>query len=149
MEIFGSKINALLSRAAARDLHDVANMIHYGIFDESEEDLLRKCVVFYAAVSARNINKTFDTGALDQLTKHRIRTDLFSVIRNKDALDLDSTKKVVRNYIDDLIKLTESEAEFLDRFENTEYRPELLFQQEEVVARLSQHPMAVWKMQTK
>jgi predicted nucleotidyltransferase component of viral defense system len=50
-EIFGSKINALLSRAAARDLYDVANMVRYGIFDESEEELLRQCVVFYAAVS--------------------------------------------------------------------------------------------------
>lgn len=148
-EIFGSKINALLSRAAARDLYDVANMIRYGIFGESEEDLLRKCVVFYAAVSARNINKAFDTAALDQLTKHKIKTDLFPVIRKKDSFDLDATKKLVKNYVENLMKLTESEAEFLDRFENKEYYPELLFLQEEIVARLAQHPMALWKMQTK
>ncbi|MCK9526741.1 MAG: nucleotidyl transferase AbiEii/AbiGii toxin family protein [Limnochordia bacterium] len=45
IEIFGSKINALLNRAAARDLCDMANMIRYGIFDESEEALLRKCIL--------------------------------------------------------------------------------------------------------
>ena len=52
IEIFGAKLNALLSRAAARDLFDVGNMIKYGLFDESEQDMLRKCVVFYSAISA-------------------------------------------------------------------------------------------------
>ena len=47
LEIYGSKMNALLSRAAARDLYDARNMIHYGLFDESEEEMLKKCVVFY------------------------------------------------------------------------------------------------------
>jgi hypothetical protein len=148
-EIFGSKINALLSRAAARDLYDVANMIRYGIFDESEEELLRQCVVFYAAVSATHINKTFDTGALDQLTNYKIRTDLLPVIRKKEAFDLDATKKLVKRYVGNLMKLTEPEAKFLDRFESKEYRPDLLFQQEEIVARLAKHPMVLWKMQAK
>lgn len=148
-EIFGSKINALLSRAAARDLYDVANMVRYGIFDESEEELLRQCVVFYAAVSATHINKTFDTGALDQLTNYKIRTDLLPVIRKREAFDLDATKKLVKRYVGNLMKLTEPEAEFLDRFESKEYRPDLLFQQEEIVARLAKHPMALWKMQAK
>ena len=53
LEIYGSKVNALLSRAVARDLYDARNMIHYGIFDKSEEDMLKKCVVFYAAISAK------------------------------------------------------------------------------------------------
>ncbi len=53
LEIYSSKINALLSRAAARDLYDARNMIRFGIFDESEEEMLKKCVIFYAAISAR------------------------------------------------------------------------------------------------
>jgi len=51
MEIFASKINALLSRVAARDLYDTHNLIHYGLFDESQYELLRKSVVFYTAIS--------------------------------------------------------------------------------------------------
>lgn len=50
IEIYASKINALLTRAAARDLYDVRNMIRFGIFDEVDESLLKKCVIFYAAV---------------------------------------------------------------------------------------------------
>ena len=39
--------------------------------------------------------------------------------------------------------LTESETEFLDRFENKEYAPELLFQQVNIVQRIAEHPMAL------
>lgn len=33
MEIFAAKINALISRVAARDLYDFNNMVQYGLFD--------------------------------------------------------------------------------------------------------------------
>lgn len=145
IEIFGSKINAMLSRAAARDLYDVGNMVRYGLFDESEQDMLRKCVVFYAAVSAKKINKTFDSGAIDVLNHYKIKTDLLPVIRRRDTFALEATKKAVRAFIEELMTLTESEVEFLERFERKEYCPELLFQQEEILARISKHPMALWK----
>ncbi|MDD4264686.1 MAG: nucleotidyl transferase AbiEii/AbiGii toxin family protein [Firmicutes bacterium] len=145
IEIFGSKINAMLSRVAARDLYDVGNMVSYGLFDESEQDMLRKCVIFYAAISAKQINTTFDSSAIDALNHHIIKTDLLPVIRRKDKFDLEATKRAVRAFMDELMTLTESEAEFLERFERKEYRPELLFQQEEILARISKHPMALWE----
>lgn len=145
IEIYGSKINALLSRAAARDLYDARNMIHFGLFDESEEELLRKCVVFYAAVSAKDINKTFDTKAIDSITQRKIKTDLLPVIKRKDDFELESAKKLVKEYISDLMVLTKEEKEFLDRFENGEYIPELLFDDKEILDRIKNHPMAIWK----
>lgn len=145
IEIFASKINALLSRAAARDLYDVGNMFKFGLFDESEEVLLRKCVVFYAAISAKKINKTFDTKAIDSISKYKIKTDLLPVIRRKDEFDLDIVKKVVKQYIKDLMVLTRSEVEFLERFENNEYVPELFFEQSDILCRIKNHPMALWK----
>ncbi len=36
MEIFAAKTNALISRAAARDLYDFNNMVYYGLFDSDE-----------------------------------------------------------------------------------------------------------------
>src|SRR5690554_4100913 len=71
IEIYASKLNALLNRAAARDLYDTRNMIRYGIFDESEKEMLKKCVIFYAAISAKKIIKTFDTKAVDSITKRK------------------------------------------------------------------------------
>ncbi len=146
IEIFGSKINALLSRAAARDLYDVYNMIKFGLFDDEEQALLRKSVVFYAAISAKVINKNFDTGVIDSITKYKIRTDLYPVITKRDAFDLDSAKKSVKDYISELMVLTPQEQEFLNRFENKEYMPELIFDNEEILGRIKEHPMALWKI---
>jgi len=145
IELYGSKINALLSRAAARDLYDARNIIHFSFFDESEEELLRKCVVFYAAISAKDINKTFDTKAIDSITKRKIKTDLLPVIKRKDDFDLESAKKIVKEYISDLMVLTKDEKEFLERFESGKYIPELLFEDKEILGRIKNHPMAIWK----
>lgn len=145
IEIFGSKINALMSRAAARDLYDVYNMIRFGLFDESEQEILRKSVVFYAAISAKEINKSFSTKVIDNITKYKIRTDLLPVITKKDSFDLDCAKSSVKKYISELMVLTIKEQEFLDRFENREYIPELLFDDEEIIERVKRHPMALWK----
>lgn len=145
LEIYGGKINALLSRAAARDLYDVRNMIRYGIFDKSEEEMLKKCVIFYAAISAKNINKTFDITAIDGITKRKIKTDLYPVIRRKDDFDLESAKKLVKEYIAELMVLTKKEKAFLDEFEKGEYIPELLFEDQDIVERINNHPMALWK----
>lgn len=57
IEIFAAKANALMNRAAARDLYDFNNMIYFGLFDESEYELFRKCIIFYASISADKINK--------------------------------------------------------------------------------------------
>ena len=39
IELFAAKINALLSRAAARDLYDTYNMIRAGLFQNEEYEL--------------------------------------------------------------------------------------------------------------
>ena len=41
-EIFAVKGNALITRAAARDLYDWCNMLSEGLFEE-QRDLFRKC----------------------------------------------------------------------------------------------------------
>ena len=40
--------------------------------------------------------------------------------------------------------LTTKEKEYLDRFEEKKYMPELLFEDAEIVARVENHPMALW-----
>lgn len=145
IEIYGSKLNALLSRAAARDLYDARNMIKFGIFDESEAEMLKKCVIFYAAISAKNINKTFDTSAIDSITQQKVKRDLLPVIKTKDDFELKTAKKLVKEYIKNLMVLTKEEKEFLDRFENGEYMPNLLFDDEAILNRIKNHPMAIWK----
>ena len=145
IEIYASKINALFNRAAARDLYDIRNMIEFRLFDETEEPLLKKAVIFYAAISSKNINKKFDTKAIDSITTHKIRTDLLPVIGSNNNFNLNVAKKIVKEYIFDLMILGKNEIEFLERFENNEYAPELLFEDQEILTRIKAHPMALWK----
>lgn len=50
-------------------------------------------------------------------------------------------------YLSDLMRPTEAEKQFMEEFRHKRYRPELLFEDEEIVGRLLNHPMALWKMQ--
>lgn len=146
MEIFAAKGNALISRAAARDLYDWGNMISEKMF-EKDSDMFRKCFVFYATISAETVNRNFDTSLIDSLSFNKIRRDLFPVLNKKDNFMLEERKHQAKKYIEDLIQLTESEQEYIDRFVVKDYAPELLFEDEVVVERIKHHPMAIWKCQ--
>lgn len=146
MEIFAAKGNALISRAAARDLYDWGNLIAENLFAE-ERDMFRKCFAFYATISAEIVNRDFDTSAIDSLKFDKIRRDLFPVLSRKDNFKLDERKQQAKEYIADLMQLTEREQEYMDRFIAKEYVPELLFDDKEIVERIKEHPMAIWKCQ--
>ena len=125
MEIFAAKGNALISRAAARDLYDWGNLIAEKLFEE-ERDLFRKCFAFYSTISAETINRTFDTSAIDSLTFTKIRRDLFPVLSRKDNFMLEKRKEQAKVYITELMQLTNQEQEYIERFIAKEYKPELL-----------------------
>ena len=146
MEIFAAKGNALISRAAARDLYDWGNMIAENLF-EDERDMFRKCFVFYATISADTVNSNFDTSAIDSLNFDKIRRDLFPVLSKKDNFMLDERKRQAKDYIAEMLQLTESEQEYMDRFIAKEYVPEFLFDDKEIVERIKNRPMAIWKCQ--
>lgn len=146
MEIFAAKGNALISRAAARDLYDWGNLIAGNLFAD-ERDMFRKCFAFYATISAETVNRNFDTSAIDSLKFDKIRRDLFPVLSKKDNFKLDERKQQAKDYIADLMQLMEREQEYMDRFIAKEYVPELLFDDEEIVERIKEHPMALWKCQ--
>lgn len=148
MEIFAAKGNALISRAAARDLYDWGNLIVDKLF-EDERNMFRKCFAFYATISAETVNRNFDTSAIDSLTFDKIRRDLFPVLSKKDNFMLDERKQQAKDYIEELMQLTEREQEYMDRFIEKEYSPKLLFNDEEILERIKEHPMALWKCQQK
>lgn len=144
MEIFAAKGNALISRAAARDLYDWCNMMDEDLF-VNQQNLFRKCFIFYMTISADNLNRTFETSAIDSLGFDKIRRDLFPVLNKKDNFSLEEKKERAKDYISALMILTEDEKEYIERFGLKKYSPELLFEDEEIVERIRMHPMALWK----
>ena len=144
MEIFAAKTNALISRAAARDLYDFCNMADVKLFS-GEEDMFRKCIIFYATISAKEVNKKFDTSAIDSLVFSKIKSDLLPVLAVRKKFDLEGKKQQAKEYIASLMKPTEAEMDYMESFIAKEYKPELLFEDAEIIERLRNHPMALWK----
>ena len=121
-------------------------MVQVGLFDETQMDMLRKCVVFYAAISSEVTPLDFGFQKMDSLKFHDIRTRLMPLLRKKERFDLESSKDRVREHLAALLSLTENDRQFLSAFADGKYHPELLFNGDEL-ARVANHPMAMWKMQ--
>jgi len=148
-ELFAGKINALLSRSAVRDLYDIYNLSKYGLFDRSEYDIIRKAVVFYTSISQEIIPESYDFRKIDNINFQKIKTDLLPVIQKGERIELDDMKREVAQFLSDLLILESNEKEFLRVFSQQEYRPDLLFDDKAILARLMNHPMVLWKMQSK
>lgn len=151
MEIFAAKATALISRAAARDLYDFNNFVQSKLFLD-QRNMLRKIIVFYSSISAEKINKSFDTSALDEITFRKIKRDLFPMLKKEDVrnhFDLDRYKNIAKTYINKLMKTTDSEKEYLSCFEKGIYAPEFLFEDDIIIERVKNHPMALWKIAKK
>jgi predicted nucleotidyltransferase component of viral defense system len=145
MEIFAAKINALLSRAAARDLYDTYNMVKYGLFD-NERELLRKCVVMYTAISQEVIPNEYNIDRVDAITMRKIKTDLLPVVKKGEFVRLDDMKKEVKGFLAELLQLSDDEKEFLKLFNKKRFAPRLVFDDENIIERLNKHPMILWKI---
>ena len=147
VELFAAKINALFSRAAARDLYDTYNMIDMGLFSKDEYEMLRKSVVFYTAISQEEIPEKYDVNVIDRISIRKIRTDLLPVIQKGEFIELEKIKIYVKEFLSVLMILTADEEKFLKNFKEKKYCPELLYKDDQIVRRISNHPMALWKIQ--
>ena len=148
IEIFGTKIVALLTRAAARDLYDVYNMIQYRLFKGDDLKELEKCVAFYSAVGAEHAPTGFRLDNIDSITMQKIKTDLYPVLRNSERFNLKNTQEIIKTYIMDNFLTNENIIEFWNGFNKGIYKPELLFDGLEL-ERVKEHPMAIWKCTSK
>lgn len=155
IELFATKINALIGRSAARDIYDVYNMIEHQLFlSDEEQTLLRKATVFYLTVGSSRKDSATPTefGAFPQIDKIRfpqIRSQLMPVLRQSERFDFEEAKVAVKDFLMTLLALTDSEKEYVQGFNCGKYAPELLFEDKVIVDRIKFHPMALWKTRSR
>ena len=145
LEIFSAKTVALLNRAAPRDLYDIFNMQKYGLFDETQEQLFRKCIMFYAAIASETVPEHFDLNGIGSISAQKIKADLIPVLRRGERFDLDPVQKQVKDYLADILKPEDTELFFWQAFAAGKYHPDLLFDDADILSRIEHHPMALWK----
>ena len=142
-ELYSSKINALLSRATPRDLYDVNAMIESNVIKDME--LLRKCLIFYNMVGGEQDIDNLTYNNIEKLNFMKFKTQLKPVISKTDKFDLEQAKVKVIDYLKELINLTQDEKNFINELKNKNYKPELLFNDTNIVKNISNHPMAFWR----
>ncbi|MBR5014648.1 MAG: nucleotidyl transferase AbiEii/AbiGii toxin family protein [Bacteroidales bacterium] len=147
LELFGSKIKVLIERAAPRDMYDVNRMIKENIFKEDQMDMLRKIVVFYLAVGGKNKpEKAYSFERIRNIKFPQIRSALIPVLKKTEKFDFEEAKTNVISFLSELLILGDAEKDFIESFNQGEYKPEVLFDDHEIVERIKEHPMALWKM---
>lgn len=155
IEIFASKINALVNRGAMRDMYDVYNMLENRLFNNYEErNLLRKVFVFYRSVGAMSkaeeVNLQFAPHARIQAVGYpQVRAQLMPMLRRGDLFDFERAKNDVLAFLSSFLQFDEKEQLFVNHFNRRDYRPEILFGQGDIAARVALHPMALWKCRPK
>lgn len=143
IELYASKINALLSRSTPRDLYDVNAMIENNVISNNE--LLKKCLIFYNAIAGDYNLETVDYKNLERLDFKKFKTQLKPVITKNDSFDIEKAKITVIDYLKSLLVLLPTEKKFLFEFREKRYAPELLFENDEIVANIVNHPSAIWR----
>ncbi|MCM1179434.1 MAG: nucleotidyl transferase AbiEii/AbiGii toxin family protein [Clostridium sp.] len=149
LEIFASKTVALLTRTAPRDLYDMYNMVKYGLFDESEEEMFRKCVVFYSAIGTEKPPAKFELDHIGDVSSQQIKRDLNPVLRRGEHFDLDTAQQMVKNYLASVLRPTVEEELFWKAFAEGSFYPDRIFGSGSELANIVKHPMALWKCKDK
>ena len=146
IELYGSKIKALIERHTCRDLYDVYNLLHSDVFNTFDFTLLRKIVVFYLAVGGSSApTTTFDLSGIKDISFSQIRATLLPMLRKGDKFDFEIAKTEILHFLAILGQFNDNEIEFINFFNQKQYKPELLFDDQNIINRIAAHPMAIWK----
>ncbi len=121
-------------------------MLKYNIIHPDEMNKLRKIILFYLAVGGDKPSNSYSFESVNNLKFTQIRSSLLPVLKKNERFDFESAKVEVKEFLLKLMMFTEREESFIDNFNNNVYQPELLFEDIEIVERIKDHPMAIWKM---
>lgn len=149
-ELFATKINALIERAAVRDLFDVYSLSQSDLLSTSEErELLRKSIIFYQTVGVEGTaKKEINISKVMDVPPSKIKSQLLPLLASGHKFfPIDIAKATTIEYLQSVLTLTTKEQEYLDSFSKNIYKPDLLFQDSAIIDRIIHHPMAIWKMQ--
>ena len=143
-ELFASKIIALLSRHAARDLYDVDRLSTQNTF-EIKKSLLKTCMIFYGII-AREDFRTMSIDTIEKVTAMDIKRTLYPLLQRQHRFDLRRSLQNVRRFIEPLFRFTKKEKEFINAFFSGQYHADLLFKPRHFSHDLTNHPMVDWKV---
>lgn len=151
-ELASGKLNALLEREVSRDLFDSHQLLTKWPLDFEK---LRLAFTIYAAMRKQDWQKIKVDNV--KFSVKDIRDMLIPVLKNSEAPDtgFKSVESWANNLVDEckaslskILPFRNNEIEFLDQLQqNSDIRPELLTDDQELCERIKQHPLLHWRKQ--
>jgi len=145
-ELIGMKLKALFDRTSVKDLFDVFQLIN--VIPSLDYQAIRKSFLFYYTLASLK----YDYNIIDKInciTKKDLISTLYPVIPKKSGYNLEIMKHSVLEFAYSILDFTNKEMEFCEKFQEGFYYPELLFENEHVLERARQNPIANYKMELK
>ncbi|GFO97508.1 hypothetical protein ig2599ANME_1712 [groundwater metagenome] len=108
-ELFATKLRALLTRAASRDLFDVFNLLKSGF--KFDERMLKKCFIFYFCLADdfRKLNAEI----ISEINPIEIKKFLLPLLEKGRRVELDNVVGVVKEFASKMLLLNENEQKFI------------------------------------
>ena len=111
-----------------------------------DKEMLKKCTIFYNCIGGDASICDVSLDILDGVTDRDINRQLKPMLNKNDHFKKNTVIVSIKEYLQDLLVLSDNEKEFVKEFANKNYRPELLFEDKDFVERISAHPMALWRV---
>lgn len=145
-ELYGSKLAALIDRSKPRDVYDVYQMIKSHLLENTE--ILKKCLIFYNCIGGDANIIDFNIDKFDAMSKRDFDRMLKPMLSKDEKFDYKKTIGEIQQFLKKLLCFTDDERLFVEEFKK-KYKPEKLFDDQNVISRLCWHPMAIWRCDSK
>ncbi|MCL2757614.1 MAG: nucleotidyl transferase AbiEii/AbiGii toxin family protein [Coriobacteriia bacterium] len=153
-ELVAGKVKALFDRVKIRDIYDIVNLYKYlenHLVERPEDDnICHKTILFYASLS-NHFPLPFEHRALERFSgrEKEMKDQLYPVLRMLDRPSLDTMINTVEDFISHFVlPRDDTERDYLERFAQAEYCPELLFGEDSSMKTAARNnPEALWKLQ--
>ena len=142
-ELAAAKTIALVRRALARDLFDVAMLTEVpGI----NVELVRTALVVRGAGYPPPWPLDYAPGVVETVRPVRWRSEVLALVRRPIPISLDTARGRAAEFVRTVIELGDGHREFLVQLELGQLRPEVLAQ-EQVRDRVAANPALLWRLQ--
>ena len=152
VELTGGKIKAYFDRVKIRDLYDLYNLKKYfDLLNDNAKhvEITHKVLLFYASISARFPNSFLQREARFSNYQSELNKQLIPMLRIEENYpDLSELMLSAAEFINEyVLPKNDMEKEYLTLFSQGIYKPELLFQDSNILTAAQNNPEANWKLQ--
>ena len=141
-EVMAGKVFALLDRVAARDLYDAADL---ALAPPSDPPAFRRLFIALSGVLPRPLNE-YDLRHLRAYSQGELDRELVPFLRTAERVSPAALEARASEVLAPLLKLNETEREYVERLQWGEFRPEFVAGEDaELLDRLRRHPALQWK----